>query len=226
MLRWIAAVARSSTRLRGPAQAVDVHQGRAGAGPRAALGLPIIARMYSLRTARPAAALCLVAFTAGCSPALNWRNVPLADTGLVALMPCKPDHAVRPVDLGGRPAELALWGCDADGATFAVSHMRTFGPEAADAALAQWRSAVLARMQAQANPTAAEPFAPPKALALPSAVRTTAQGRRPDGAAITAHAAWFARLQGREVHLYHAVVYAPAARPSVADTFFAGLALQ
>lgn len=192
--------------------------------------VPIIACMKVHSAAGPAALACLVALS-GCSPALNWRTVTLEDAGLLALLPCKPDHAVRPVDLGGHKADLSLWGCDADGATFAVSHLRGPGPAEADAALVRWRGAVLSRMQAQPVPaadaaTAAEAFAPPKALALPSAVRVTAQGRTPGGTPITAHAAWFGRLQGSEMHLYHAVVYAPAARPAVADTFFAGLALQ
>ena len=50
--------------------------------------------------------------------------------------------------------------------------------------------------------------------------------RRPDGTAVTAHAAWFARALGREVRVYHAVVFADKARPVVADTFFAGLELR
>jgi hypothetical protein len=63
-------------------------------------------------------------------------------------------------------------------------------------------------------------------LAIPQAVRTTIQGRSPDGGAITAQAAWFARAMGGEVLVYHAVVLSPKPQPVVADTFFAGLELK
>ena len=59
---------------------------------------------------------------AGCSPALNWRTVPLPEADLTITLPCKPDQATRTVELAGAPVELSMVGCDADGATFAVSH--------------------------------------------------------------------------------------------------------
>ncbi|WP_311224061.1 MULTISPECIES: hypothetical protein [unclassified Acidovorax] len=175
---------------------------------------------------------CLAAFflmtLVGCSPALNWRSVPLEDVGLTALLPCKPDHTVRSVDVGGRKVDLALWGCDADGATFAVSHMRAPGAAQADAALEQWRAAVLARLQVAppGGATPLSPFLPAGSMALPSSGRLVAQGQRADGTSVSADAVWFAKLDGSDVRLYHAVVYAPSARPQAADTFFAGLVLQ
>lgn len=173
-------------------------------------------------------ASALALLLAGCSPALNWRSVPLESAGLTVLLPCKPDHATRSVDLGGRPADLAMVGCEADGATFAVSHMVVEDPSQAGAVLAQWRAAVLARMQAPAAGDAeagAVAFVPAGALALPQSVRLQAQGRRSDGGAVIAQAVWFARMEGRQARLYHAVVYTDAPSMAVADTFFAGLAL-
>jgi hypothetical protein len=57
-------------------------------------------------------------------------------------------------------------------------------------------------------------------------VRTTVQGPRADGGAVTAHAVWFARAAGPEVRVYHAIVLADQPRQAVADTFFAGLELK
>ncbi len=183
--------------------------------------LPIICGMTSCRAALLAGA-CLLA--AACSPALNWREVALGGAAMAALLPCKPEHAVRAVELGaGRRADLALWSCDADGATFAVSHMAAPEPADAAAALQQWRAAVLVRMQAGEARATPEPFVPPGALALPSSVRLQAAGRRGDGSPVTADAVWFARPEGGAVRLYHAVVYAPVARPQVAAAFFSGL---
>lgn len=174
----------------------------------------------------------LVASLTACSPALNWRTVTLDAVGLTALLPCKPDHAARTVDLGAvRSAELSMIGCDADGATFAVSHVRIEEPAQADATLALWQAAVRARMHAspeasaQALP-AATAFVPPGALQLPQSVRVQLQGRAGEGGTVVAQGAWFARLEGTHARLYHAVVYSPAPRPDVAQTFLDGLRLQ
>ena len=164
---------------------------------------------------------------AGCSPALNWRNVPLPDAALTITLPCKPDRATRQVELAGAPVELSMVGCDADGATFAVSHAALADPSQVGAALTHWRSAVLANLGQGAAATAVDaPYAPPGVLPVPQSVRTTVQGQRADGSAVAAQGVWFARAVGPQVRLYHAVVYTPKPRPDVADQFFAGLALQ
>ena len=65
--------------------------------------------------------LAAVLALAACSPALNWREVRPANTSLSLLLPCKPDKAEKIVPLGGQPTTLAMLGCDAAGATFAVA---------------------------------------------------------------------------------------------------------
>lgn len=125
-------------------------------------------------------------------------------------------------------------GCEAEGATFAISHLVVEDPSQAGAGLAQWRVAVLARMQATATDAAeaeaeaeagASSFVPSGALALPQSLRLQAQGRRSDGSPVAAQAVWFARLEGQQARLYHAVVYTATPQTAVADTFFAGLVL-
>ncbi len=177
---------------------------------------------------RGLAALSLVAGSLAllaCSPALNWRSLSVPEAGLTLSLPCKPERATRPVDWGAGAVELSMLGCEADGATFAVSHMPLADPAQAGAALARWRAAMRARMQAPPAAGADAAFVPAHALALPQSVRMTAQGTGPDGRAVVAHAVWFARLEGGHVRLYHAALYARQARTTVADTFFAGLAL-
>ena len=85
---------------------------------------------------------------AACSPALNWRSVTLPDAGLALTLPCKPEYASRPVDLGTGAVPLAMVGCEADGATFAVSHMPLAEAAQAGAMLARWQAAVQAGMRA------------------------------------------------------------------------------
>lgn len=171
-------------------------------------------------------ALALLLWLAGCSPALNWRTVPLPGADLSVTLPCKPDHATRTVELAGMPAELAMAGCEADGATFAVSHTALADPARAGQALRHWRAAALDHLGASAAAAATDtPYAPPGALVLPEAVRTVAQGPHPDGKPVFLQGVWFARTAGAQLRLYHAVVYTRTPRPELADPFFAGLEL-
>lgn len=171
-------------------------------------------------------ALALLLWLAGCSPALNWRTVPVPEAGLSVALPCKPDRAARTVELAGMPTELAMVGCDADGATFAVSHAALADPARAGQALRHWRAAVLDHLgPGAAAATTDAPYAPAGALVLPEAVRTVAQGLHPDGKPVFLQGVWFARAAGPQLQLYHAVVYTRTPRPELADQFFAGLEL-
>ena len=35
-----------------------------------------------------------------CTPTFNWRETPVGDDGMIALLPCKPDRATRALPLG------------------------------------------------------------------------------------------------------------------------------
>jgi hypothetical protein len=172
-------------------------------------------------------AVALAGLLAACSPALNWRNVPVPEAGITMALPCKPDHATRTVELAGVPVELSMLGCDADGATFALSHAALTDPAQVGAALTHWRKAVLAHLGPDAAATAVDvAYAPAGVLPLAQSVRTSVQGQRADGSTVVAQGVWFARAMGPQVRLYHAVVYTGKPRPEVADQFFSGLALR
>ncbi|MFZ3118274.1 MAG: hypothetical protein WA159_08145, partial [Variovorax sp.] len=47
-----------------------------------------------------AAAFVVAVALSACSPTFNWREVPVGDAGLVAMLPCKPDRATRAMPLG------------------------------------------------------------------------------------------------------------------------------
>jgi hypothetical protein len=166
----------------------------------------------------------IVAWLAGCSPVLNWREVRIEPSPLMALMPCKPDRAARKLDLAGEAVELGMTGCDAGGATFAVSQVRFGAGASAGAALTQWRVAMLANMRA--SDIREQPFYPAGSLDLPQSVRLSAAGQRADGSAVKAQAVWFARASNDGLWLFHAVIYADTLKPETADVFFGGLKLQ
>lgn len=171
--------------------------------------------MPRLLLASLAAALAIA-----CSPTFNWRQVRPEGTPLQAMLPCKPDRAERTVPLGGRDVKLQVLGCDTGGATFAVLFADVGEPGRAAAALEHWQRASLANLRAASSQS--RPFVPPGALALPQALRVSAQGQRADGTPVRSEAAYFAR-GGLVVQ---AVVYAAEPRPEWLDPFFQGLKFQ
>jgi hypothetical protein len=148
-----------------------------------------------------------------CSPSLNWRETRISDTDLTAMMPCKPAHHQRSVPLAGLTVTLHMTACDADGATFAISHAVIPDSSAAPRVLAEWRRVTLSNMNATAQTESAVAAASP---------RICAQGKRGDGSAVTLQGTWFA--QGS--HVFHAAVYAPTITPDMSETFFSGLKFQ
>jgi hypothetical protein len=72
----------------------------------------------------------MLAGLVACNPTFNWRDTRVQDTGLAALLPCKPDQTVRPVLMGGGQREMHMLGCETGAALFAIAHV-SIGPGAA-----------------------------------------------------------------------------------------------
>ncbi len=140
------------------------------------------------------------------------------------LLPCKPDQVTREVSMGGRTRSLSMVGCEADGMTFAVSHVLATDVTEAQAVLEGWKAAVLAN--ARAGQPNAKPFNPPGGWAAPQATRQQTRARGADGADVAMDVGWFARVDAAGVHLFHAVVLAPQPASQAAETFFASLAMR
>lgn len=168
------------------------------------------------------AGLAALIALAACSPALNWREVRPEGTRLALLLPCKPDKAQKVVPLGGRPTPLAMLGCDADGATFAVAIADGGDPSQAASVLALWQDLTLANMKAVPASRQPLPLKVPGASPGTPVIRLQAQGQRADGTAVSGQAAYFA--QGSQ--LFQVVMYAPRIAPEAAETFFSSLKLE
>ena len=180
-------------------------------------------------------ALAILA-TAACSPALNWREVSLE--GLVALLPCKPDHAVRPVQLGSQNTVLQMAGCEAGGALYAISHVHIADAAQVGATQVAWRQSTLANLQASAVQTQSLPLAKllpgkPQARATGSTTGGSAaadttfnveklDGKRPDGTAVQARLAWLTKGQD----IYHVAVYGAKLDQEMSELLFSELRLQ
>ena len=155
-----------------------------------------------------------------CSPALNWREVPL--NRLTAFLPCKPDRAQRTVNLGSQAVEMDMAGCEAAGGLFAVSHLRLSAPSQAAEVLAAWRTGTLRSMQSTAvTELPWRPVAGAGASALPP-VLLEATGQRADGSTVQARLAWL--VDG--VDMFHIAVYAPHLSPDMTETLFSEFKLQ
>ena len=166
----------------------------------------------------PAAAALLAIAASACSPTFNWREVRAEPASLKVLLPCKPDKGSRRVPLGGRDVDLAVIGCDAGGATFAVLQADAGDPARVPQVLEQWQRATLLNLHGTAGDS--RPFAPPGSTA--GAQRVAVQGQRADGSPVRGEIAYFAR--GSQV--FQAVVYAPQPKPEWVQPFFDGLKFE
>ena len=161
------------------------------------------------------------ALLAACSPTFNWRaaSLDIEASTLAAMLPCKPDQAVRSVVLGTNTLSLHMLGCEAGGATFTVAGAQVAEPALLSPTLAAWQSAMAVQLKASA-PGALE------RLALPGATAVAGSGRQSlAGAAANAQVAWFAR----GLTLYQAAIYTQDVNTKLpadtVDSFFEGLRL-
>lgn len=165
------------------------------------------------------ASLVLVA----CNPTFNWRELRPEGTSLVALMPCKPESATRPVPLdGGAPAELHMHSCDTGGLTFAVAWAEPGDAARVPGVISGWRRATLAAVQV--DPARADDPSTSWSVNVPGATQSvglSAVGRDHQGVPVQVRAVHFAR--GAQV--YQAAIYGPAPGDEIAAVFFEGLKL-
>lgn len=80
-----------------------------------------------------AATVIAVSLMTACSPALNWREMsPDGADGLRLRFPCKPTRVDRSLPLPGLtdPVRMAMWSCEAAGATWVLGAVRL--PSATD----------------------------------------------------------------------------------------------
>jgi len=165
----------------------------------------------------PVAAVAALLLTAtACSPTFNWREWRVEGTPLLAVMPCKPESAIRPVPLGGAgtaPVELHMHSCEAGDLRFAVAWAEVGQTTDVATAQAAWRAASLQTIRASG---ADWPASLPGAQAV-QGVR--AEGTDPQGRLVQARMWHFA--QGQQ--LFQVAVYGQRLPDETVDAFFAGL---
>jgi len=160
-----------------------------------------------------AAALLLAA----CAPALDWRDVRPEGSELILLMPCKPTVQERRLPLAGSPVRLSLHACSAGGQTWGLAHADIDDPGRVGAALAALRASTAANVAAGAVERL--PLRVPGATPQPASERVRFDGRLPDGQAVQAQLAVFAR----GTRVFQATVLGEQLPAEAADTFFGSI---
>jgi hypothetical protein len=124
--------------------------------------------MRERRTAGFALMPGLLALLTACQPALNWREVRPAGSGIVALFPCKPEVEQRP--------GMGLAQCEAAGRRFSLSWADVPDPTQASPALKAMAQALAAKL-GQPLP-AGQALEIPGMTPLPEAVQHRLPGAR------------------------------------------------
>jgi hypothetical protein len=168
---------------------------------------PICARLR-------AACLCLLA---GCSPALDWREVRPEGSHLVVLMPCKPDSQARQVTLASVQVRMVLHACTAAGVTWAVAHADMGDPAKVGAALDELRSSAARNLEAA--DASDLPLRVDGATPNDASRRVQFKGRMPDGRAVIEQTAVFAK----GTRVFQAVALGQTLDPEALSGFFGSL---
>ncbi|MGR6805661.1 hypothetical protein ACU6VI_05010 [Sphaerotilus natans] len=92
--------------------------------------------------------LAVVLLAGGCAPALDWRDVAVAD-GLVIQFPCRPERAERAVRLLERSVPARMSSCDAAGLGWSVTTFDVDDPGRVSETLRHLRGRLAANLQAE-----------------------------------------------------------------------------
>ncbi len=153
-----------------------------------------------------------------CTPTLNWRDV--AVDRLRVSLPCKPDHAQRPVLLNGTTFELTMAGCKAADALFAVSHAKVPPDVLVKNVLTAWQISTLENMQVKNAEEVLQAYQGTQNANSATEIRRAAalqvDGVSPEGNAVQANLVWFVV----DHDVYHMAVYAPAIKPEMVEPLF------
>jgi len=163
--------------------------------------------------------LAVATLMLACAPALDWRELRIASSGLSVLFPCKPASHARRVSLGTDEVRLELHACTAAGITWAVAFADMKDPARVGPALTELLTAAANNLSAAA--TLVLPLKVEGATPNPASQRVQFQGRMPDGRAVAEQVAVFAK----GTRVFQATALGDKLDPEAADSFFASLRL-
>ena len=114
-------------------------------------------RVDSAKTCPRRIFLCLgvLAGLAACTPARDWRSVPLPGTQLVTELPCRPSRFQRDVKVAGVTLKLFMLSCEAGGVTYGVATADVVDPGLVDAVLFGLRDSAAGAIRSSGSPAGA-----------------------------------------------------------------------
>ena len=167
---------------------------------------------------------CAIAGTVligACAPTLNWREIRPVDSGVLLLLPCKPEHHTRRVQLASAHVALALHACNAGGVTWAIAVADVGDPALVVTALEALRSAAAANLDG-ATAARTMPLAVNGATPNPSSTRLRLQGKLPDGKSVDEELALFAK----GTRVFQATCVGASLPAPAVETFFGSLRVE
>ena len=154
---------------------------------------------------------------AGCSPVLDWREVALPDTPLVAQMPCKPGRFQREIVVAGRALTWFMLSCEAGGVSFGVASADVRDPTQVEGVLAAL--ADTARNTLREGRGEFGGFDLPGATPFRGNASAHISGKRPDGVRVEESL----RLFARGTRVYQATAIGPPIAGAAMAPFEEGL---
>lgn len=187
-----------------------------------------------------AALLAAAGMACGCTPTLNWRELPVgaqlcagppqaellppqgvgavcgdrgSTEGAKASFPCRPQSDTRTLTLGGRPVQMQLKACEAGQVLWAVTSAQVADATQAPGALVELRRSLVANLAGSDS-------------LVPGTARVHIVGRHEDGSAIWARAVFVS--SGRDVYQLVMLPRAGAQPPTeeAQNYFFSGLRFE
>jgi hypothetical protein len=144
-------------------------------------------------------------------------------TPLQALMPCKPETAVRAAPLAaGSLTDLHMFSCETGGLRFALAWADVGEVAAVPAALGAWRSASLSSIHVgEGLGNAVQTAWPVTVAGASSVVGVMAEGKDPQGQPVQTRAVYFSR----GTLVFQAAIYGARLPEAPVEAFFSGLQL-
>jgi len=164
--------------------------------------------------------LALACAAAACTPTLDWREVRIDGTGLLALFPCKPRGHARNLTLAGVAVEMTVTACSTGGATYAVGFADVGQPALVGRALDELAAAAARNIDAKAAPTSA-PLQVEGMTPNPQAGRWVFGGRRGDDQRVEEQVAVFPH----GTRVFQATMVGAKLDSEAIDMFFGALRL-
>lgn len=162
--------------------------------------------------------ICFFLALAGCTPALNWREMRPQGSQARLMLPCKPASHARRVAIAGETFEMSMFACTAGETVYALSFADVNDPARVGAALDDLARAAQSNLQSPSS-AASEPANVAGMTPQPQSAQWRLSGRLPDGRAVQERVVIFSH----GTRVYQATMLGAALDAEAQDTFFGAL---